>query len=135
MLRTSMNINNVKRGYIFTFWGRYFLKVSLWTFVRNTPCFSLLSPFTPDFWFFFRLKKTFYLFNASFSWQIICFFISSFLVYEAFAAYFHSSISNVRNCYILFCFSLIPLKAWVKGVLAILHYTNGTKTFMEIVWY
>ena len=82
LLRTSMNINNIKKGYIFTFWGRYFLKVSLSSLVRNTPCFSLLSPFTPDFWFFFRFKKRFYLFYASFSWQIMCFFISSFSVWS-----------------------------------------------------
>ena len=48
LLPRSMNINDIKRGYILLLEVVIF-KVLLHAYVMNTPCYSLLLPFTPEF--------------------------------------------------------------------------------------
>ena len=132
LLPTSMNINDIKRGYIFTFWGRYFEGIVTCLCYEHTLLLFIIIIHA-------RILSSlcinmFNLAYASFSWQIIFMFISSFVLYGAFAPCIHSSISNVINGYILFCFSLIPWKLGLK-VFIPSYIMQMEQTFMEIVWY
>ena len=97
----------------FTSWGRYFEGIVTCLCYEHTLLFFIIT-IHARILSISCIKTIFNLSYASFSWQIIFVFICSILVYGAFAPCIYSSISNVRNGYILLCFSLIPWKVGLK---------------------